>query len=152
MSGFEIGVMVVLLVAVGIAGFLVGRRRHGPSGDSTPTSHKRLEEYDFYPFVIDATGHVDFDPDAFAAAVRHLLDHPNPRAARQLIIIGEQNLVRDKFPSDWLHSYKQLYARHEGDAVVSDNDIYLELYTPGSCNRSDGRSRARESRSFSTTS
>ena len=43
-------------------------------------------------------------------------------------MIGEQNLVRDTFPSDRLRSYKQLYAEYDGDAVVSDNDAFLENY------------------------
>ena len=58
----------------------------------------------------------------------HLLDNHNSRAARELIVIGEQNMVRDTFPSDRLQRYKDLYARYEGDAVVSDNERFLENY------------------------
>ncbi len=128
MSGIEIGAGIAVVFAVGLIAFFVGRRQRGSSSLSTPTTEKRLEEYDFYPFVIDAKGHVEFDPAGFAAAVDHFLDEPNTRAARELIVIGEQNLVRDTFPSDWLHSYKLLYARYDGDAIVSDNDLYLENY------------------------
>ena len=92
------------------------------------SNYSQLYGTSFYPFVVDANGHVEFDPEAFTAAVRHLLDEPNARAARELIVIGEQNLVRDTFPSDWLQSYKQLYARYDGDGVVSDNDVFLENY------------------------
>jgi class 3 adenylate cyclase len=103
-------------------------RRRASSSRTEPTTEKRLEEYSFYPFVVDAKGHVEFDPEAFTAAVRHLLVEPNVRAARELIVIGEQNLVRDTFPTDWLQSYKQLYAQYDGDAVMSENDVYLENY------------------------
>ncbi len=128
MSALDIGVVIVLVVAVGFVFFFVGRSRAGSSGRPAPTTEKRLEEYDFYPFVIDAKGHVEFDPESFTAAVDHFLHERNPRAARELIVIGEQNLVRDTFPSDWLQSYKQFSAHYDGDAVVSDNDVYLENY------------------------
>ena len=128
MSAFEAGMALLVLVAVGAICFFVGRQRPASPSRTTPTPDKRLEEYDFYPFVVDAKGHVEFDPEAFTAAVRHLLDEPNIRAARELIVIGEQNLVRDTFPSDWLQSYKQLYARYDGAAVIGDNDVYLENY------------------------
>lgn len=128
MNGFEIGVGLVVAIAVGLVAFFVGRGQRRSSSPPTPAIEKRLEEYDFYPFVIDAKGHVEFDPERFAVAVRHFLEEPNTRAARELIVIGEQNLVRDTFPSDWLHSYKLLYARFDGDAIVSDNDVYLENY------------------------
>ena len=127
MRGFEIGVASLLVVAVGIIAYVVGQRRPG-SRRAALTAEKRLEEYEFYPFVIDATGHVEFDPAKFSDAVRHLLEERNTRAARELIIIGEQNLVRDTFPSEWLQSYKQLFDRYDGDAVVSANDLYLENY------------------------
>lgn len=128
MTAFEFVGMIVLLIAVALGAYLIGRGRAGPLNRETRTTPKRLEEYDFYPFVIDPKGHVEFDPEAFSRAVLHLLGEPNTRAARELIIIGEQNLVRDTFPSDWLQSYKRLYARYDGDAVVTDNDVYLENY------------------------
>ncbi len=92
------------------------------------SSHRRLDEYPFYPFVVSATGHVAFDADRFDTAVQHLLAEPNPRAAGELIVVGEQNLVRDTFPSDRLGRYKKLYDKYGGDDVVSDNAAYLENY------------------------
>ena len=127
MSAIGMVMVIGLVVAVGAIGFVVGRGRRA-SSRAVPTAEKRLEEYSFYPFTVDANGHVEFDPEAFNVAVRHLLDEPNARAARELIVIGEQNLVRDTFPSDWLQSYKQLYARHDGDDVITDNDLFLENY------------------------
>ena len=83
MSAVDMGMVIVLLVAVGAICFLIGRGR-ASSSRTVPTTEKRLEEYSFYPFVVDANGHVEFDPESFTAAVRHLLDEPNVRAAREL--------------------------------------------------------------------
>ncbi len=126
-------VVVLLLVAVAIvaavAGWYLGRRRRAPAQEPGPaTELRRLEEYESYPFTTDAAGHVHFDPDGFDVAVGHFLEERNPRAARELIVIGEQNLVRDTFPTDRLSRYKALYAAYDGDAVVSDNDEFLENY------------------------
>ena len=79
MSGLGMGVVVVGLVLVALVSFFVGHRRRANSTRPTPTSEKRLEEYDFYPFAIDAKGNVEFDPAGFAAAVDHLLDERTAR-------------------------------------------------------------------------
>ena len=94
----------------------------------TPTEDKRLEEYDFYPFVADIDGHIEFSAERFGDATRHFLVTRNPRAARELIVIGEQNLVRDTFPTDDLAVYKKLYTTYDGDSVIHDNAAYLENY------------------------
>jgi class 3 adenylate cyclase len=117
---------ILLLVGVAIAGalvaalFLLSRRR--------ATTALRLDEYDFYPFVVDDDGMVLFSPDRFDAAVTHLLANRNPVAAKELIVIGEQNLVRDTLSSSPLARYKQLYRMYDGDAVINDNELYLENY------------------------
>ncbi len=121
-----IGILIAALAAG--AGYLLGRRSAGAREDSGGAELPRLEEYDFYPFVVTPEGHVEFDPDAFDRAVRRFLEQRNPRAARELIVIGEQNLVRDTFPTDRLQRYKELYAAYDGDGVVSDNDAFLENY------------------------
>ena len=113
----------ILLVAAG--SFFLGRRTR-PVTD--PDEARRLEEYEFYPFVVNAEGHVEFDAGMFSDGVDHLLRHRNSRAARELIVIGEQNLVRDTFPTDALNAYKRLYALYDGDDVIVDNDAYLENY------------------------
>lgn len=116
---------VVAVSAVGV-GFFVGTRRNRQQ--ATELVERRLEEYDFYPFAVTASGHVEFSSDAFDRAVAHFLQERNSRAARELIVIGEQNLVRDTFSSERLRRYKALYAEYDGDAVVSDNDAFLENY------------------------
>jgi class 3 adenylate cyclase len=89
---------------------------------------KRLEEYDFYPFEVTDDGHVTFSAERFTRAVEHLLEVQNRRAAGELIVIGEQNLVRDTLPSDDLRSYKEFYRRYDGEAVIVDNEAFLANY------------------------
>lgn len=118
-----------LAAAAVAAAYLLGRRRSRArsAGAETPPL-RRLEEYDFYPFVVTPEGHVEFSPDRFDRAVDHLLAERNARAAGELIVIGEQNRVRDTFPTDTLHRYKELYAAYDGDAVLGSNDAFLENY------------------------
>ncbi|HUF94964.1 MAG TPA: PAS domain-containing protein, partial [Acidimicrobiia bacterium] len=124
-----VAVIAVLLVAVvGAIAYVLGQRSR-PDGRPEPEEgDRRLEEYSFYPFVVNTDGHVEFDPGLFSEGVRHLLENRNARAARELIVIGEQNLVRDTFSSNSLQEYKRLYAMYDGDGVVDDNIMYLENY------------------------
>ncbi|HEX6300881.1 MAG TPA: PAS domain-containing protein [Acidimicrobiia bacterium] len=118
-------IVVTIVIGVAVAFFFLGRRGVLPH---VSTERLGLEEYDFYPFVVNTEGHVEFDGDLFSRAVRHLLTHRNERAGRELIVIGEQNQVRDVFPTDALLDYKRLYAQYDGDKVISDTDAYLENY------------------------
>lgn len=122
------GIAVVVAVAVGVASYVVGRHTAVAGGEEEPAASRRLDEYNFYPFVVNPDGHVEFDTDLFSEAIRQLLELRDERAARELIVIGEQNLVRDTFPSDTLQEYKRFYALYDGDAVVSDNDAFLDNY------------------------
>jgi class 3 adenylate cyclase len=119
-----IGLGAALIVAM--IGFFAYRA--GLAGRTRVIEAKRFEEYDFYPFVIDENRRVEFSPERFNEAVQHFLHHPNPRAARELIVIGEQNFVRDRFGSQDINSYKQLYTEYDGDSVISDNEAFLENY------------------------
>ena len=110
-------VFVVAILVVGAGAYTLGRRTQTPSPQLPQVGQPRLEEYDFYPFVVNERGHVEFDPDAFNRAVTYLLDEENERAAKELIVIGEQNLVRDTFPTDSLRNYKELYAKYGGSPV-----------------------------------
>lgn len=125
MDPIAVAALIAVFVLVAGGSFLVGRRMKSGPG---PVDERRLEEYGFYPFVVNAEGHVEFDAAMFSEGVRHLLQNRNPRAARELIVIGEQNLVRDTFPTDALSDYKRLYTSYDGDDVIVDNDAYLENY------------------------
>jgi class 3 adenylate cyclase len=120
--------VVVVVVGVGVAAYVMGKAASSSSTDADPQDGRRLEEYNFYPFIVSSEAFVEFNADAFNEAVEYLLNNRNERAARELIVIGEQNLVRDTFSSDRLQSYKELYAAYDGDGVVNDNDMFLENY------------------------
>ena len=122
------GIGVAVAVAVGVTSYVMGKRTPGAGREERQATSRRLDEYSFYPFVVNPEGHVEFDPELFNEAVKHLLKTRNERAGRELIVIGEQNLVRDTFPSDTLADYRQFYALYDGDKIVSDNDAFLENY------------------------
>lgn len=118
--------LIGLVTAIGLVavGFGLGRRQKTAS--SGP--NRRLEEYDFYPFVADEHRHIVFRSDLFLQAVDHFLGERNPLAAGELIVIGEQNFIRDTFSSADLVRYKQLFNRYDGDSIISDNAAFLENY------------------------
>ena len=115
-----IGIAVIALAAALLA--VAAQRRKSP-GES-----RRLDEYEFYPFITDDAGLVHFSPERFEVAVAYFLNNRNPTAARELIVIGEQNRVRDTFSSEPLGRYKQLYVAYDGEGVISDNEVFLENY------------------------
>lgn len=92
------------------------------------TDPKRLEEYDFYPFVVAPGDRVVFDLDRFNVAVEEFVRERNERAAGELIIIGEQNLVREVLPSGRLRRYKELFTAYDGNALIRDNERFLANY------------------------
>ena len=102
--------------------------RKNRQGVGAAAENKRLEEYDFYPFVADENGHIEFSIERFVEATKFFLATRNPLAARELIVIGEQNLVRDTLPTDDLNAYKELFSSYDGDSVIHDNAAYLENY------------------------
>ncbi len=127
-GGWGLGIGLAVAAAGAAGGYLAGRRSRRPAAGTAASPLRRLEEYDFYPFTVNPDGHVEFNADAFDRAVEHFLAERNPRAAGELIVIGEQNLVRDTFPTDRLHRYKALYDAYDGDGVLGGNDAFLENY------------------------
>jgi predicted transcriptional regulator YheO len=104
-------------------GFLVGRYR-----ERQRARGRNLEDYEFYPFVIDRDNFPQFDLAAFHRGVDHLLRHSDATAARQLIFIGEQNEVRHQLDRDALADYERLYERYGGERLVEDHHEFLENY------------------------
>jgi class 3 adenylate cyclase len=120
--------LVVLAIAalalVGYTAYRVGRRNSVGQDDEV----KRLEEYGFYPFIVNEKRQVELDAAKFNEAVGYFLSRSNQTAARELIVIGEQNFVRDRFESADIDRYRRFYDRYNGDSVISDNEAYLENY------------------------
>ncbi len=116
-------IVVAAVVIAGAVGYRIGRGK-----PPSPMRDRRLEEYDFYPFQADERGHIEFSPQRFQEAVERFLHERNVTAARELIVIGEQNFVRDTFGTTELNRYRHLYEAYDGDSVISDNEAFLESY------------------------
>ena len=104
-------------------GFVFGKYR-----ERKARAGRNLEDYDFYPFSLDENQALYFDLDRFTTGVRHLLGHRDDMAARQLILIGEQNDVVHRLAGDELALYRKFYARNGGDDVIDDTARFLENY------------------------
>jgi class 3 adenylate cyclase len=109
-------------VVVGVVAYRIGTSR------GREAELQRLEEYEFYPFVVNDSRHIEFSPERFSEATRHFLKTRNSRAAGELIIIGEQNMVRSRFGTSDLDSYKELYELYDGDSVISETEEFLDNY------------------------
>ena len=104
-------------------GFIVGKYR-----ERKASGGKTLEEYEFYPFGLDENKVLHFDADKFGQGVKHLLRHRDKRAARQLIIVGQQNAVDQALTGEALARYRRFYAKYAGDRVLDDTARWLENY------------------------
>lgn len=106
-----------------LSGYLIGKRR-----EKKRKKGKRLEEYIFYPFTIDAHNFPGFDLEKFSKAVDYFLSNYNYPAARQLIFIGEQNNVRYHLQNELLIDYQKLFKKYKGAQMLDDNTSFLENY------------------------
>ena len=89
---------------------------------------KNLDDYDFYPFDLDEKKHLFFDMGKFSEGVKYLLNHPDNTAARQLIIIGQQNNVENNLSVHEKEDYKNFYNKYDGNKIIDDTAKYLENY------------------------
>jgi predicted transcriptional regulator YheO len=115
----DVAASLVLLAA----GFLIGRYR-----ERQRSLGRSLTDYPFYPYVSTPENFAEFSLDNFRAAMRQFLRKADPRAARQLIFIGEQNNVRQLLPPEDVPSYEKLVAKYHGDGVAEDAQAFLENY------------------------
>ena len=119
----EIIVNVLASAILLVFGFMAGKWR-----ERKLARGKHLEEYAFYPFDLDENKALHFDAAKFTEGVRNLLRHRDDKAARQLILIGEQNDVRHALAAEDRRQYLKLYRKFGGDKVIDDNLDYLENY------------------------
>lgn len=104
-------------------GFLIGKWR-----GRRQRMGRNLEQYDFYPFVVDEHGFPQFSPGLFERGVKHLLENVDAQAAGQMIIIGEQNGVRYQLQPEALTAYEKLHQRYGGKQLLQDSSDFLENY------------------------
>lgn len=89
---------------------------------------KNLDDYNFYPFALDDKKHLFFDMDKFSEGVKYLLNHPDHTAARQLIIIGQQNNVENNLSVHEKEDFKNFYHKYDGNKIIDDTTKFLENY------------------------
>ncbi len=104
-------------------GFLYGRYKERKKNQGSP-----LENYWFYPFTLDDKKMLQFDFKKFNEAVIGLTQKRNYQAGQQLILIGEQNNVRQTLKDDDLQRYHKVYKIYNGDKVLDDSIQFLENY------------------------
>jgi len=119
----DIAINLVVSAIVFAIGFAIGKYRQ-----RALMRGRNLEQYDFYPFEVDADGFPNFNLALFRRGVESLLDTPDATAAAQLIVLGEQNGVRYQLDPHGLERYEALYAKYDGRGVLQDSSEYLENY------------------------
>ena len=114
--------LIASAVFVGI-GFLYGRYKERKKNQG-----RNLENYNFYPFSLDDKKMLQFDFDKFNKAVASLIKNNDSQAGRQLVLIGEQNNVRQVLKTYFLSNYEKLYKLYNGDKVLDDSAQFLNNY------------------------
>jgi len=93
-----------------------------------PRSGRNLEDYDFYPFVINRDNVPEFSLKDFRLGMHYFLKNEDHTAARQLIFIGEQNNVREKLEQAERQVYEKLFEKYDGRKIADDTHEFLENY------------------------
>jgi predicted transcriptional regulator YheO len=119
----EIATSLLVSLILFSGGFLLGKWR-----GRRALRGRNLEQYEFYPFSVDADGFPQFNLAHFERGVKHLLRHADQTAASQMVVIGEQNGVRYLLEPDGLADYEKLLARYEGRQLLQENQEFLENY------------------------
>jgi predicted transcriptional regulator YheO len=116
----EILINVLAPALLVVAGYIGGKYR-----ERRQQRGRNLEEYDFYPFGLDERRNLTFDEAKFNAAVRYLMRHRDDTAARQLILVGQQNDVANTLAGEARNRYQKLYRKYGGDGIRDDTAMFL---------------------------
>ena len=119
----DIAINIVASLIFLAAGYLFGKYRERRS-----LLGKSLEEYDFYPFSLDASQRLHFDLSQFNSAVRHFLSKSNPVAAGQLVLIGRQHNVENVLSGKEKEAWESLFRKYHGKELLEETTSYLENY------------------------
>src|SRR5437667_10598563 len=120
----EIGINVIASIIASLvflaAGFVWGkykerRRKFG----------RNLDEYDFYPFTVSRENFGDFSLKDFRLGMHYFLKNEDHTAARQLILIGEQNNVRTQLEPIEQKVYAHLLHIYDGKKIADDTHEVL---------------------------
>ncbi|NVJ67311.1 MAG: PAS domain-containing protein [Gammaproteobacteria bacterium] len=89
---------------------------------------KNLDEYEFYPFDLDQKKALQFNYPKFNQAVSHFLKKSDPIAAKQLVLIGNQQNVINELAGKEKRAYQDLFQKYHGKELLEDTVNYLENY------------------------
>jgi hypothetical protein len=119
----DIAINIIASIIFISGGFVLGKYRERVSHRG-----KNLEDYPFYPFVLDELQILGFDMDRFNGGVAHFLKHPDPVASAQLLLIGQQHNVENLLKGKEKAAYVKLFSREHGKEILDDTRAYLENY------------------------
>ncbi len=119
----DLAINVLASVILLLAGFVWGKHRERKLQQGI-----NLEEYKFYPFGLDDQRRLYFDEAKFNLAVRHFLRHYDAVAARQLILVGQQNDVDNLLTGEERSHYHRLYSKYGGDKISNDTAAFLNNF------------------------
>ena len=116
----EVAINLLASAILVFGGFIGGKYR-----ERRLRKGRNLEEYDFYPFSIDDTRQLFFDAEKFRHAVQYFLKHRDDLAARQLVLVGQQNDVASTLPARDKDNFQKLFNKYDGDGIRFDTDRFL---------------------------
>ncbi|HSD69586.1 MAG TPA: PAS domain-containing protein [Woeseiaceae bacterium] len=119
----ELAVNVLASAILLLVGFISGKHRERKLQRGI-----NLEEYEFYPFGLDDNRHLYFDKTKFNLAVRHFLKSHDAVAARQLILVGQQNDVDNLLSVEERSRFRRLYTKYDGDRIRNDTAEFLNNF------------------------
>jgi predicted transcriptional regulator YheO len=106
-----------------VAGILIGRWR-----ERKRMRGRSLDDYDFYPYASTRENFAEFSLKDFRLGMHYFLRNADPRAARQLLFIGEQNDVRSQLDAAEREAYERLHAKYDGKSIADDTHEFLDNY------------------------
>ena len=119
----ELGINVLASAILLLGGFIWGKHR-----ERKLQLGRNLEEYEFYPFGLDEHRRLFFDQGKFNSAVKHFLKRRDAIAARQLILVGQQNDVDNLLLGEERSRYRKLYSTYGGDKIRDDTALFLNNF------------------------
>src|SRR6266550_982588 len=115
----EIGINVIASIIASLV-FLAAGFAWGKYKERRRKFGRNLDEYDFYPFMVTRENFGEFNLKHFRLGMHYFLKNEDNTAALQLILIGEQNNIRDQLEPSEQKVYAQLFENY-GEKKIADD-------------------------------